>query len=103
MSRRRETLDDWLKAALTEANKPAQVRRDMWSGVDAESIRDFIACITEAGAACLFGTTSDGGAMSVLIMHNDAKHRLYETDSDVMTQMLSSWAGKARIDQNNAK
>lgn len=103
MSRRDKTMDDWLTRALEESKNTVRPNIGTWSEVDAEVIRDLVYAVTSVGGALLFGMTADQGAMSVLVMHKDAKHRLYEADADTMTQLLGQWVNAFERSQNAQK
>lgn len=100
MSRRKNDVQDWLAACLSDSRPPEAVSNGMWRDVDAEIIHDSIAAITESGAAMLFGTTTDGGAMSCLILYGTNKHRFYEASPDVMGMLLDRFCKAYTAAQN---
>jgi|SRR4030095_3541685 len=48
-----------------------------WSDIDSDIISDLVATVTKAGAAVMFGVTSDGGALSLCILDQQSKLKEY--------------------------
>lgn len=66
-----------------------------WQGVAVDGLMGAVCAVTARGDAVLLGTTSDGGAMSVLILSRGAKRRFYESEIEKMDDLLSEitkWA-----------
>jgi hypothetical protein len=60
-----------------------------WSAAGAESLRSFVSALTEAGCAVMFGRTTDGGALSLLVLAGNDKYREYiTTPGDIMPTLL---------------
>lgn len=67
----------------------------VWSGVDAEKLTRMILAVTRCGSAVLIGTTSDGGAGTILIFADGQKKRLYGADEaalDSALDVIIEWA-----------
>lgn len=48
-----------------------------WSDIDSDIISDLVNTVTKAGAAVMFGVTSDGGALSLCILDQQSKLKEY--------------------------
>lgn len=56
-----------------------------WASAGADTLKTFIATLTESGSAVMFGRTSDGGALSLLVLAGNDKYREYITvASDIL-------------------
>jgi len=65
-----------------------------WSDIDATAIRACIDAVTRAGGAVMLGLTSDGGAFSVCILHDQDKIKEYphgKTECTAMLQALTEY------------
>lgn len=61
-----------------------------WSAGPTESMRDFIARITDNGAAVLFSRTTDGGALVLQVLAGQERSKEYITEpGDIVACM--SW------------
>lgn len=73
-------------------------RSIQWGVVGAESLRSFVEQMTNAGCAVMFGRTSDGGALSLLVLAGNDKVREYITDPadamPVLAELLADFAGE---------
>lgn len=80
-----------------EMIRPIQAREGStpWQGVDPEALYRCVCSVSARGDALLLGTTSDGGAMTLLVMSGSDKKRFYEPDQAEMNLLLvaiADWA-----------
>lgn len=61
-----------------------------WSDISDDIISQLIVTVTKAGAAVMFGVTSDGGALSLCILDQDAKLKEYPR-SETEVHNFSLW------------
>ena len=60
------------------AGESGERRKDeLWGAVDAQLLREFIELVTARGDGLAIARTSDGGAMSLTILHDKQRLRLY--------------------------
>lgn len=59
-----------------------------WSDIDPAIIRRTIDAATRAGGAVMFGVTSDGGAFSICVLHQNDKLKDYPHGKDECEQAL---------------
>lgn len=55
--------------------RPREIHTADWSEVPNQAIRDVVVAITNAGAAIMFGRTSDKGAFSITVLDGDERIR----------------------------
>lgn len=67
---------------VTPAARPnlRMVRSVSWDHIDPSTIADMVCVVTAAGAAIMFGRTSDNGALSLCILDNESKIKEYPRD-----------------------
>jgi hypothetical protein len=66
-------------------NSRRQRRTISWSASGSETLRTFIDVLTTNGCAVMFGRTTDGGALSLLVLAGNDKLREYITiESDIL-------------------
>lgn len=95
MSRRTKDANDLVTMWGKLETQAAGTDLCVWSGVDAEKMMGMIVAITRAGSAVLLGTTSDGGAGTILIFADGQKKRLYGADERALENALdiiTEWA-----------
>jgi hypothetical protein len=63
-----------------------------WSDADATALRLAVDSITRAGAAVMFGRTSDGGALSICILDGDSKIKEYPHTAEEVADTLAAIA-----------
>lgn len=63
-----------------------------WYDIEEALIHDAVHKITKAGAAVLFGLTSDGGAFSVCVLEGDRKIREYPHGKGECEELLAALA-----------
>jgi hypothetical protein len=55
--------------------RPREIHTADWSEVQNQAIRDVVVAVTHAGAAIMFGRTSDKGAFSITVLDGDERIR----------------------------
>ncbi len=60
-----------------------------WADISVDVLADLVNVCTNAGAAIMFGRTSDGGALSVCILDGDSKIKDYFREPEDVEQFLS--------------
>ena len=73
-------------------------RRLSFGELDPATLQRAIDKATTAGAAVMFGLTSDGGAYSVVVLHNTEKVKEYPSTVDEMEAFLDSLADQFAMD-----
>lgn len=77
-------------------NPYASVGRDRsaaplsYGQVSGETLRECVVSVVDSGDAVLFGRTSDGGALSVRVLHNGATNAWYATDASELQELLEA-------------
>lgn len=56
--------------------------------IDADVLRRAISLVTAGGGAIMFGVTSDGGAYSVCVLHNQDKLKEYPHTAEELSDLL---------------
>jgi hypothetical protein len=59
-----------------------------YSSVGGDVLRNTVEAVTGAGDAILFGRTSDGGALSVQVLHDKKATRFYPSDASELLELL---------------
>jgi len=80
-----------------------------WATAPQQTLRSFIAMMTDNGNAVMFGRTMDGGALSLLVLSGNEKYREYITApgeivatlADLVEELLDSES--AAIVQDSAE
>lgn len=62
--------------------------RVSWAEVDNQLLRDAIVACTDHGAAIMLGRTSDGGALSCIILDGDNKVKQYPNSVESAEELL---------------
>jgi len=85
------------KATTTPNNKVLVWKKNLqsavpryWSDVDPTTIRFAIDSVTRAGGAIMLGVTSDGGAYSLCILHQNEKLKEYPHSPEECVELLQS-------------
>lgn len=63
-----------------------------WADIDATRLHAYIVAVTEAGCAPVFGRTTNGGALSLVVLAGEQKPKEYANDAPdcyaVMAEIL---------------
>lgn len=93
---RRSTEDTKSTNALDALGGKTRVTAiSIWTGADETKIAAMVNAVTALGDAVLLGTTSDGGAATLLVFHEGQKKRLYASSDDELNStldLISEWA-----------
>lgn len=68
--------------------RPREIHTADWGEVPNQVLRDAIVSVTNAGAAIMFGRTSDKGAFSITILDGDERIREWPHTVDECEQSL---------------
>src|SRR4051812_27422155 len=60
----------------------------LYSSIDAVVLRRAIDAITRRGGAVMLGVTSDGGAYSIVVLHENDKLKEYPHTAEELTDLL---------------
>jgi len=74
---------------LWKSNTPLAVVCN-WSNIDSTVIRACIDAVTRAGGAVMLGLTSDGGAYSLCVLHDQDKIKEYPHGTVECQEMLAA-------------
>lgn len=72
---------------LMELAKQQQAKVS-WADVDNQILRDSVVAVTGEGAAIMFGQTSDGGALSLLVLDGSEKIKQYPNSVESAESVL---------------
>ena len=73
------------KPRMNEGQQAANVS---WGLANPEMLAWCIASVVKDGGALIFGTTRDGGALSITVLYGDDKEKYYITPSDDLNLKL---------------
>ena len=59
-----------------------------WRDIDSDIVCELVTTVTKAGAAVMFGVTSDGGALSLCILDNQNKIKEYPRSQTEVNDIL---------------
>ena len=59
-----------------------------YSDIDSDILRRTVALVTAGGGAIMFGVTSDGGAFSVVVLHDQQKLKEYPHTPEELSDLL---------------
>lgn len=91
MGGKRESTNGKASGKLLDFRKNIRVDIEVeYLGLDPELVLNAIDTVVKAGAAIMFGKTQDGGAYSVLVLHNDSKAKEYPHNVDEMHSVLQA-------------
>jgi hypothetical protein len=79
-------------ATLSEADSASEAS---WEGVDGRAIKAAIVAATEDGCALIFGKTSDGGALSLTLLHSGAPVKRWPKSATSAESMLEEIRSRA--------